>query len=834
MKQPFSVRECLHGYANETLGAMCEHWKLAANSKLSRLKALERVLNDPLHLKSAVASLDSVSLRMLHVLGTRGAVSTADLLSVPGLYDTHQPDQSVQKLAVSGLALVCPDDRNGVFSVGMLSRERLNGHGGPNLFVPGAVRALAPESPRLETTLPSSSEASPVVDPPAPHRLTQAMLEVFRIIDLIEPRIAASGEIHRNDEVRIEELRRDSGVSKESLGLALMMARQLGCVVTEHRKLVTAPPAEQWTAQSHANRMRDLFLAYVSSPCLTDLRLFFPDIAPQIEEHLPQGSMRRTYHRQLAVKILRESAADTWYAVGALADIVRQADSNVLFLLERWRSILSHAQDSGPSWQERAWQAHEKRLYIWLVQAVLADMGVVELGGQGQFMRITPIGRFALGLGPEPDPSEQASAPCVTVQPDFEVIVYLDRCSPVLQRKLDRFCERRRASAVSTYVLTEQSVYRGARAGISPTETLRTLSESANHPVPDNVREQLSAWRRKMEAITVRRKCVVLEFATEAERTLALTQHPDAHPIGERFLRVAQPSHHAVPHIDYSITGRPALLQESGLQFRLPWASLDLFGRKRLGEIGELREGEAGDLLLRLVRSKSGRPEDWNLVVAQLESLTAEPLKARYRLALRAWSGDVGPVTAGPVTLLRFDDPDICEAVLDFPEIADLVEGRAGLHAIIVRKGQLSNVKKALRVHGISVQSGSTFADTQPPEVWAREWVEQHAPGAALQETAAPTKSGATQAPRHEALPVYSPRITGELLSDAIARRKPVLIEYRSAWTDLPSLRRVDPVTLDLNAASPFLSGICHTAHSARTFQLARVLGIRVLEDESF
>ena len=50
--------------------------------------------------------------------------------------------------------------------------------------------------------------------------------------------------------------------------------------------------------------MRDLFCAYMASPCLADLKLFFPDIFAALEEHLPNGSLRRTYHRELLTEIL--------------------------------------------------------------------------------------------------------------------------------------------------------------------------------------------------------------------------------------------------------------------------------------------------------------------------------------------------------------------------------------------------------------------------------------------------------------------------------------------------------------------------------------------------
>ena len=73
-----------------------------------------------------------------------------------------------------------------------------------------------------------------------------------------------------------------------------------------------------------------------------------------------------------------------------------------------------------------------------------------------------------------------------------------------------------------------------------------------------------------------------------------------------------------------------------------------------------------------------------------------------------------------------------------------------------------------------------------------------------------------------------------ELIEDAIARRKPLLIEYQSAWSGRPTVRRIDPVNLDKTGSAPSLSGYCHVKQGARGFRLSRIAGIRMLEDESF
>ncbi|MFA6245226.1 MAG: hypothetical protein WC655_30065, partial [Candidatus Hydrogenedentales bacterium] len=64
----FSVKECLQGYTNDTLGVVCERWQLAASNKASRIRAIERILTDPLHIDSALLALTPPAIRLLHLL----------------------------------------------------------------------------------------------------------------------------------------------------------------------------------------------------------------------------------------------------------------------------------------------------------------------------------------------------------------------------------------------------------------------------------------------------------------------------------------------------------------------------------------------------------------------------------------------------------------------------------------------------------------------------------------------------------------------------------------------------------------------------------------------
>ena len=73
-----------------------------------------------------------------------------------------------------------------------------------------------------------------------------------------------------------------------------------------------------------------------------------------------------------------------------------------------------------------------------------------------------------------------------------------------------------------------------------------------------------------------------------------------------------------------------------------------------------------------------------------------------------------------------------------------------------------------------------------------------------------------------------------EILEEAIEGRHPVLINYQSTWSARPATRQLNPVALDISGSSPSVSGHCQQHGGARSFKLARITGIRLLEDETF
>jgi len=460
----------------------------------------------------------------------------------------------------------------------------------------------------------------------------------------------------------------------------------------------------------------------------------------------------------------------------------------------------------------------------------------VETSEDGGLFRVTPFGRYALDAGPAPTEGEPEYGPSLVVQPDFEVLAYLDRCAPGVRRKLDVSCERVRGGTVATYRLTKEALYRSLRNGMQPGRFMELLTRNAMRPIPDNIREQIASWERRLDAITLRTRCELLEYLdAEAAREFA-EANPGSRQIGDRFVLLAGPPKEGpITHIDYRQPLRRFLQQEKGLQFRVPWQRSSLFVRRMLGGIADLERARTGDLMVTLNRRRFNGSDDWSLVAAELEALSEGPLAPRYRLALRAWAGEVNPVMSGSATLLRFDDPEVCEAVMEQPSVTPLIEGRLGLYTLVVRPGSLTTLKRLMKEQGITVTPGDSLVDPGSPEAWLEDYTRRRqAPDPEDPPEDVSKRQEATASDEGEMLPSYSPRIVREILEDAIQRRHPVLIAYQSAWNPRPTTRKVNPVSLDVTSRTPALSGYCHLHGGARSFKLAQIAGIRVLEDDTF
>src|SRR4029077_13678334 len=112
---------------------------------------------------------------------------------------------------------------------------------------------------------------------------------------------------------------------------------------------------------------------------------------------------------------------------------------------------------------------------------------------------------------------------CWVVQPNFDVVVYLDRASATHLAIIERTAPRQPSTgATALYHLTRDTVYAALESGITARTLCDTLRDASTYPLSDNVRQMLEEWAARRERLTVYRTTDLVEFPDQASRDAAL------------------------------------------------------------------------------------------------------------------------------------------------------------------------------------------------------------------------------------------------------------------------------------------------------------------------
>ncbi len=193
--------------------------------------------------------------------------------------------------------------------------------------------------------------------------------------------------------------------------------------------------------------------------------------------------------RGFVISVLRRAHFSNWASLDALAQLCTQLDRHYL---DRTLSQLPRKPDP-----DEFIHAVLERTLVWA--------GILELGESedGQPLAVlSKRGSRALGLGddvPSPEPGG-----CLIVQPNFEVMVFLDNSPVTILHELYRVGRRRKLSdRVATFQLEAESVQRGYALGADADSLIELLNHHGHTPVPDAVAFQLRDWERVHRRLTI-------------------------------------------------------------------------------------------------------------------------------------------------------------------------------------------------------------------------------------------------------------------------------------------------------------------------------------------
>src|SRR5690554_3001308 len=186
--------------------------------------------------------------------------------------------------------------------------------------------------------------------------------------------------------------------------------------------------------------------------------------------------------RGFVLSVLRRASVREWASVDALTELCTQLDRQYL---DRTLSKM-------------AGQCEPAQFIDAMIERTLSWSGMLQFGRTADGVRVARLSpRGARGLGLDSSGMVTPQGGCLIVQPNFEVMVFLDNAPVSVLHELYRVGERRKLSdRVATFQLAAESVQRGYSLGANATTLVKLLNSFGHTPVPEAVAFQLNDWER--------------------------------------------------------------------------------------------------------------------------------------------------------------------------------------------------------------------------------------------------------------------------------------------------------------------------------------------------
>lgn len=351
------------------------------------------------------------------------------------------------------------------------------------------------------------------------------------------------------------------------------------------------------------------------------------------------------------------------------------------------------------------WLANEGSWAANALMVTLVTLGLVERGqttGQNvrPCFRLTELGRTVFGAPEVEAAPRSGEARFLTVQPNLEVVAYLDSADARQVCTLSRFAASvsRTGAPVQTFELRRDSLYRALESGMTLDEVRSFLAEHGKTELPANVERMLSEWAGRRESLALRTKAVLALGPLDFEaRGRALDSNVFLLP---------------------SSTAKIAALGFSG------WTILDHDAKPQrtwtIDELGSITADSRQSISQhRLARIADRTATGWQITAQSVERARLSGLAADQILG---WLGDhvkgeVPPllevavrnwthpqrVQLRQVQMLRIMQPQAQQALLHSPTFRPFLAGHIPPEWFLVHDDHLSEVRRLLETLGFTI-----------------------------------------------------------------------------------------------------------------------------------
>ena len=360
--------------------------------------------------------------------------------------------------------------------------------------------------------------------------------------------------------------------------------------------------------------------------------------------------------------------------------------------------------------QERPWISTALKTWAYF-------LGLVELALDGntlQGFRLTSLGKEVLypdytAAATEMLHSPEIDAAAWVVQPNFDVIAYLERISAPQLAFLERFATRKKAGQhTALFRLTRHSVYRGLESGTSLDDLLDGLSRGAQAEIPQNVDIEIREWAALREQISLRHRTRIVEFPNEAVLKATCQNGLQGKVIGKRFLllsgKMPKSKLTGYQRKNYAQALPPCLsISEQG-QIHIQKGYHDLWIAAQLDQWA-VRTTDGWQLTADSVRSAHQAGKRLSNFLSLLAGRLKSPLPKLTRLALWAWIGQPQYAELGSAVILRCPDAKVYAAVTSSRQLRPSIQGELTHNTLLINPDDLEQVTEILNWAGLKISA---------------------------------------------------------------------------------------------------------------------------------
>lgn len=392
---------------------------------------------------------------------------------------------------------------------------------------------------------------------------------------------------------------------------------------------------------------------------------------------------------------------------------------------EQWGSptaLWEWIQQKHPYWREEDLRPSRRR--DWVSNYLLGlcyQLRLVQAArtAEGEWaVRLSPLGRWLLGLGPAPS-AEPEFPRTLLVQPNLEIVAYRQGLTPALIDFLARCATFQSLGSVCTLQLGPESVYRALESGLTFESILQTLEQRGSRATPPAVVDSLRTWSDKRERLTIYPSASLLEFSTKEDLDDALRRGFPGVRLSDRLAVVASEA-----SIDYSLfrlissrdyAARPEQcveVDDDGVTLTVDLTRSDLLLESELSRFAEQvgKGGKNARIQYRLTPQSLRQARAGGLTAEGLQTWfqqrAGEPASAAALMLLGGGQGAAPHLRRHIV--LQVADEQFADGLVQWPATRELIDKRLGPTVVSVAEEKVAELRRVLAELGVPLLEGAS------------------------------------------------------------------------------------------------------------------------------